>query len=64
MITIDLQDDDANRTKKVNRSDGINGRQQYQPPLDGAKAKLSDQHTAQSKPGLIARILRIFGNKE
>lgn len=60
MITIDLQDDDANRTKKANRSDG----QQHQPPLDGAKTKLSDQHTAQSKPGLIARLLMVFGKKE
>lgn len=63
MITIDLQDDDANRTKKANRLEDKNRRQRRRSP-DGAEAKLMDQLPSQGKSGLVARILRLFGNKE
>jgi hypothetical protein len=63
MITIDLQDDDANRTKKANRLEDKNRRQRRRSP-DGAEAKLMDQLPLQGKSGLIARILKLFGYKE
>jgi hypothetical protein len=63
MITIDLQDDDANRTKKANCLEGKN-RRQRQRSLERAEAKPVDQIPSQGNSGLIARILRVFRDKE
>ena len=63
MITIDLQDDDANRKKKSSRSEETKGRGR-QRSLDKAEAIPRDQLPSQGKSGLIARILRLLGNKE
>jgi len=63
MITIDLQDDDANRTKKANRLEDKNRRQRRRSP-DRAEAKPMDQLPSQGKSGLIARLLQVFGKKE
>jgi hypothetical protein len=63
MITIDLQDDDAKRTKKASRLEDKN-RRQRQRSLAGAEAEPRDQIPSQGKSGLIARILRLIGNKE
>lgn len=63
MITIDLQDDDANRTKKSSRPEETKGRGR-QRFLDKAEAISRDQLPSQGKSGLIAHILRLLGNKE
>jgi hypothetical protein len=60
MITIDLQDDDANQTKKANRLQEDKRRRRRQQGLAGNNSELKNQFTPQSELGLIARILSFF----